>query len=801
MGELRLAWRELRRNRTFTIAAVLALALGIGAGTAVFSVVDRILFRSLPYRNAERLVSFGMVAPIIPQEFLLGYDFSDWRDAKSSPFEAIGAWSAMPSDCDFNDTNPARLRCLRIDSNLLRTLGTPLVAGREFTRGDERPGGPRIALISSSLWRSRLGGDRAVLGRNIRVDGQDVTVVGVLPADFELPTLDRPDLVFPQVLDDPEQRARRATIPLYAVGRLKSGVTQQQALAMLEPLFQQAMQAVPAGFRKDVSMRMREVRDRQIHDARLASWVLLGAVLAVLLIACANVANLLLARAVARERDAAIRVALGAGRGRLVRQTLTESGMLAAIGGAAGVALAFGLLRAFLAMAPEGIPRLNEARLDGRVLLFTLGVSLLSGMLFGLAPALRRARMEALGSGRSAAPGGSRLRQVLVAAQIGVSLVLLTGAGLLLRSLWNLENQPLGIQPGGALTASVTLGRTLYPDPAKRLAFFEAMEQRLRGIPGVEVAISDSLPPFNEMTRSMLYGAINVRGRADYANGTGGNVTWRSVTPSYFSVLHIPVRRGRAFEEADRDPDRNVVILSESLAKRMFPNQDPIGQQIQPSKMGPWRTVVGVVDDVKNNGLLERSDPEFYAPRKHAPDGVGFGAVAIVRTVGGDRALAPWVRSQLATLDPALPVAIAPLSEKIGKLAERPRFNAVLLGLFASVGLLLAAVGLYGVISFLVTQRTAEIGIRMALGATPGSVSRRVLRSAAAWTAGGAAVGIAGSIAVARLLDRMLFGVSSKDPWTLAAAAAALFAIALAAAWAPARRASRVDPMQALRGE
>ncbi len=801
MGELRLAWRELRRNGTITVAAVVALALGIGAGTAVFSVVDRILFRSLPYRNPERLVSFGMVAPIIPQEFMLGYDFYDWRDAASSPFEAVGGWSTAASECDFNDTNPARLHCLRMDSNLLRTLGTTVAVGREFTRQDERAGGPQIALISSTLWRSRLGGDRAVLGKKIRVDGQDVTVVGVLPADFELPTLDRPDVVFPQMLGDADQTARRFTIPLYCVGRLKPGVTQQQALAMLEPLFQQAMLAVPAAFRKDVSLRIRDVRDRQIHDARLASWVLLGAVLAVLLIACANVANLLLARAAARERDTAIRVALGAGRGRLARQALTESVLLAAIGGAAGCALAFGLLRAFTAMAPEGIPRLNEARLDGRVLLFTLAVSLLSGVLFGLAPALRRARLEALGAGRSAAPGGSRFRQVLVAAQIGVSLVLLTGAGLLLRSLWNLENQPLGIQPGGALTASVTLGRTLYPDPAKRLAFFEAMEQRLRSIPGVEVAISDSLPPFDEMTHSTLYGAINVRGRAEYSNGTGGNVTWRSVTPNYFSVLRIPIRRGRAFEEADRDPDRNVVILSESLARRMFPNQDPIGQQIQPGKVGPWRTVIGVVEDVKNNGLLERSDPEYYVARKHSADGVGRAATAIVRTAGSDRALAPWVRSQLAELDAALPVEIAPLAQKIGKLAERPRFNAVLLGLFASVGLLLAAVGLYGVISFLVTQRTGEIGIRMALGATPGSVSRLVLRSAAMWTAGGAAVGIAGSIAVARLLDRMLFGVSSKDPWTLAAASVGLFAIALAAAWVPARRASRVEPMQALRGE
>jgi len=530
--------------------------------------------------------------------------------------------------------------------------------------------------------------------------------------------------------------------------------------------------------------------------------VLLGAVLAVLLIACANVANLLLARAAARERDAAVRMALGAGRGRLIRQALTESALLAMAGGAAGCALAFALLRAFTAMAPEGIPRLKDASIDFRILLMTAGVSLLSGLLFGLAPALHRPRFDSLGAGRSAAPGGLRMRQALVAAQIGVSLVLLTGAGLLLRSLWNLQNQPLGIQAEGALTATVTLGRTLYPDPAKRLAFFEGMEQRLRAIPGVAaVAISDSLPPSNEMTRSMLYGAINVRGRAEYSNGTGGNVTWRSVTPEYFAVLRIPILRGRGFTESDRAPDQNVVVLSETLARRMFSGQDAVGQQIQPSRIGPWRTVVGVAEDVKNNGLLDASDPEFYVPRKHSPEGVGFGATAIVRSAGSPGAMAPWVRSQIATLDPALPVAIDRMEQRIGKLAERPRFNAVLLGLFAGVGLLLAAVGLYGVISFLVTQRTGEIGIRMALGATPADVRGLVLRHAAAWTAGGAVVGIAGSLAVARLLDRLLFHVSSKDPWTLAAACAILFAIALAAAWIPSRRASRVDPMQALRGE
>ena len=470
--DVRLAARDLIRNRTFTVAAILALTLGIGAGTAVFSVVDRILFRSLPYRQADRLVSFGMVAPIIPQEFMLGYDYSDWRDAQT-PFEAMGAEYAGVADCDLNDTRPQRLRCARADSELLPTLGTALVVGHGFTRADERRDAPAIALISSALWRSRLGGDAAAIGKSIRVDGRDVTIAGVLPPDFELPTLERPDIVMAQALDDPEQKARRSTIPLYCVARLKPGVTPAQAEAGLRPLFEQAMLAVPPSFRKDVSMRVRWLRDRQIQDARLASWVLLGSVLAVLLIACANVANLLLARAAVRERDHAIRMALGAGRGTLVRQALTESALLALTGGAAGCALAFGLLRVLTATAPESIPRIREASLDLRVLLFTIAVSLVCGALFGLLPALQRPRMETLGAGRSAATGGHRLRQALVAAQICVSLVLLTGAGLLLRSLWNLQNQPLGIRTEGTITAAVTLGRTAYGEGQKRQAFFE----------------------------------------------------------------------------------------------------------------------------------------------------------------------------------------------------------------------------------------------------------------------------------------------------------------------------------------
>ncbi len=794
LQDLCYAARDLRRNRHFALAALLALTLGIGAGTAVFSAVDRILFRGLPYRQGERLVSFGMTAPIAPQEFLLGYDYWDWRDAQT-PFESVGAWGAGLADCDLNDTRPQRLRCARADSSLLATLGTEMVAGQTFSRQEERPGAPKVALISNALWRSRFGADPAAIGRSIMLDGRAVTVAGVLPAQFELPNLDRPDVVLPQVLDDAEQHARRSAVLVYAVGRLRPGVTPEQASEALRPLFARSLEAVPPSFRKDVKLLVQSLRDRQIRDVRLASWVLLGAVAPLLLLMCANIANLLLARGAARQRELAIRSALGASRGRLVRQTLTESALLALTGGSAGCALAFGMARVFSAMAPDGIPRLREASVDGRVLLFAIAVSLFCGMLFGLIPALQR-------SGARSAVGGFRLRQGLVAGQIAISLVLLTGAGLLLRSLWQIQNQPLGMRAEGAMTVSVSLGRASYADATRRLAFFGELEQRLRSVPGVQqVGLANSLPPANTLAGSMLYAAIDVRGRPRFTDGTGGTVAWRLVTPDYFPALRIPILRGRPFVEDDRDPNRHVVILSDALARRMFPGEDPLGQEIRPGRSGPWLTVVGVAANVKNHGLTERDDPEYYVPWKRSVENAPYSATAILRGAIAPGPLAAWARAQVAGIDPTVPAVTETMDQQVGRLAERPRFNALLLGIFAAVGLLLAMIGLYGVISFLVAQRSGEIGVRMALGATRGSITRLVLGQAAKWTVGGAIAGVAGSLFAARVLEHMLFHVRATDPWTLAAAVAVLLAVALAAVWAPSRRAALIDPARALRRE
>ncbi len=798
--DVRHAARSLRRTPMFTLAAVFAMALGAGAGTAVFSVVDRILFRSLPYPQADRLVSFGMVAPIAPQEFMLGYDFLDWR-ASQAPFQSLAAW-ATPGDCDLTDANPVRLRCARVDSALLPTLRVRPVIGRNFTPREDLPNAPNVALISYGLWQSRFAGDPGVVGRLVHLDGQSATLLGVLPPQFELPALAPADLLIPLVLDEPEQRAHRTAMLVWSIGRMKPGLTLAQATAGLQPLFEKSMQWVSPEFRKNVKLRVRSLKDRQIQDARLASWILLASVLAVLLIACANVANLLLARAAARQRELAVRAALGAGRARLIRQTLTESLLLAAVGGVAGCAVAFLLLRFFVAIAPEGIPRLNQAGLDGRVLLFTLAVSLFSGILFGLAPALENPRAETLAGWRTLGTRHHLFRQGLVAAQVAVSLVLLTGASLLLRSLWNLQNQPLGMRTGSVLTAAVTLGQKSYSDPVRRMAFFEEWETRLRRIPGVaEAAIANSLPPTSNAMLWMLYAAIDVQGRPRFTDGTGGSVVWRSVTPGYFAALGIPILRGRGFREEDRDPDKNVLILSDSLARRMFPGEDPLGKQLRPGRSGPWRTVIGVAGDVKNNGLVDRAGPEYYEVRKHSAGNTGRTAIAIIRTPIDPGIMARQVRAEVASLDPTLPVNLETIEQRVGKLAERPRFNAMLLGIFAGMGLLLAAIGLYGVVSFLVAQRTPEIGVRMALGATPGAIARLVLRLAARWTAIGAVLGVLGSLFALHLLQAMLFQVSARDPWTLAATLVMLSAVALLAAWIPSRRAARVDPVEALRQE
>jgi predicted permease len=805
--DLRYAFRGFRRNPVFTLSAVLALALGIGDATAVFTVVDRILFRPLPYREPGCLVSVGIMTPLDTSEMMFSASYAEWQRVQS-PFEQMTAFGGV-GDCDLTEGQPVALGCASLESNFLTTFGVRPILGRAFTASEDVPNGPQVALISYDLWHSRFASDPNIAGRNISLNGAPVTVLGVLPSTFELPRLNHVDLVVPLRLN----RNLPAGAPgrdIRAFARLGSGVTIAQARAALEPLFAQFLPTVPPAFRSQVSLRVRSVHDLQTGSSRLASWLLLGAVGALLAIACANVANLILARASRRQRELAVRAAIGASHSRIVRQALTESLALALVGGVTGVALATVLLRSFTALAPAGILRLDQARLDPRALLFACAVMLCSGLFFGIAPALAMPRTAGFIGMRAVGAGPGLFRRGLVVAQIAISLVLLSGASLLLRSLWNLQAVPLGFDQDHAIAASFVLGPAAYASPQRQQQFFERLESGLARIPGLRAAtLSDTIPPSGRV-RARPYTSLQAEGHPRYTRDTGGMIAWRFITPGYFDALGIPIVRGRAFTEEDRSGGRHATVLSQALAQRLFPGEDALGRSVSFGEGEPWYTVVGIAADVRNNGVAETAAPEYYLVRRRekdptypvqiAPSG-WRGATVVVRTALSAQAAGDSLRAAVAALDPTVPVEVRSMRERVWSLAARPRFDAALLSLFAAMGLLLAAIGLYGVMAFLVARRTAEIGLRMAIGASPADIAREVLASAAGWTAAGLVLGIAGSIIAARYLESVLFGVGAHDPLSLAASAAVLSAVSLLAAWMPARRAAAVDPLTALRVE
>jgi predicted permease len=779
----------------------------------VYSVVDRVLFRALPYPHADRLLSVGLSAPIEQTEFMIAADYAEWRRAQT-PFEAMGSFSGV-TDCDLTEPDPLRLTCAMVEATWLPVLGVRPVIGRNFTAQEDRPNMPRVALISYALWKDRYGGEPAVLERAISVDSAAVRIIGVLPAGFEMPTLQKVDQLVPQALPEVAPGPRMQSTIVRVFARLKPGVSIAAAEAALQPLFQQALQHVPAQFRKEVRLRLQPVRERQVAGAKLASWVLLGGVFAVLLIACANVTNLLLARGASRRRELAMRAAIGASRGRLIRQALTESMLLALAGGLAGLALAAGLLRVFVAIAPDAIPRLQQASLDARVFGFTVAVAVGAALLFGLAPAFEDLRWESLSGWRGIGPGKERLRRALVAWQFAASLTLLTAASLLVQTLRSMESSPLGFQPDDVLVSQIILPQ--HMPPAQRGAFFEQVESRIRSIPGGQsVALSDSLPPAGRMG-AMIYSMIELEGRSAGSGdpgagtqqmGTGGMVAWRAVTVSYFAALDIRVIHGRPFLEEDLRPGQDAIIVSEALAKRLASGSDVLGRRVRTGRAGPWRTVVGIAADVKNGGLTGEPEPEYYVPRQRiaawnqispsAPE-TQRRAFLIVRTSEPD-IMSRQIRREIAVLAPTLPVGVESMRQRVARLADRPRFQASLLTLFAALGLGLAAIGLYGVTSFLVARRTQEIGVRMAVGATPAQIRRQVLGEAAKWTVAGAALGLGGSLLVARWLRTLLYQAAGA-PASALAATVLLLIVAGLAAWVPARRASRVNPVVAPRQE
>ena len=809
LQDIRYALRGFGRNPIFTTTILVTLMLGIGATTAVFSIVDRILFRSLPYTHADRLVSVGMVHSLEAQDpFMLGYFYYDWQRGQK-PFEALTSERATTGECDLTATNPAQLNCTSVEGNFLPTLGVSPVVGRNFLPQEDLPNGPKVAIISYGLWLSHYNLDRGVLNKTIDIDGERVQVVGVLPKNFEMPRLQAVDVLFPLAADEAADKKANSGFggPRRAFARLKAGVDLQQAEAALQPLFQTALQRVPANFRYDFHLKVRSLRERQMQDVRTSAWVLLGAVLAVLFIACANVASLLMARGAARQRELAVRSALGASRGRLLRQTLTEALLLSIAGTLGGCVLAEGLLRFFVAIAPATIPYLDQAGLDVRIVSGTVLLSLVCGAFFGLAPAMQKPGDGVL-SGRSFTTiSHAVVRQWLVVAQIAASMVLLVAAILLLRSFRNLEDQKFGMRTDNTLTASVTLGEHTYPTAASRLAFFQQLTTRLRFGPGISlVSVSDSIPP----------GPGGFGGRLDEIVVAGrptphitGVFDSRMVSADYFRALDIPMIQGAGFREQDVTASQRSIVLSKRLADLFFPNTNPIGQQMRFEKTDPsepWSTIVGVAADVKNGGLAKEEVPEFYRLRRDLADdwdvaGTRKISVVVVRSSLPPDQTSRWIRSQVAALDPTLPLDIATLRERVAKLADQPRFQTTLVSFFAAAGLALAMIGLYGVIAYLVAQRTQEIGVRMALGANKRDILRLVMGKSLRLILSGIAVGLVAALAATRVLSSLLYSVGPHDPLTFGLVTLLLVLVAVVAALVPARSATSVNPIVALRCE
>lgn len=808
--DVRYALRGFRRNPAFALTVIATLALGIGATTAVFSVVDRILFRSLPYAQDDRLVSVGLVQSLARQEFTLGGFFYEWRD-NQRPFASL-TFERGVNQCDLTEASPVHLQCAAVAQNFLSTLGIVPILGRNFSPDEDLPNVAKVALISHGLWLSRFNRDPAVLNKTIMLDEHPVRIIGVLPRDFEMPRLQPADIVVPAQVDLAAQHTVNSGIglPMWAFARLKPGVSVQQASDELQPLYQHTQKWIPKEIRQDFHLQVRSIRDRQMQEAYQVAWLLLAAVFAVLLIACANVASLFSARGLARERELAVRSALGASRTRLMRQTLTEALLLAMAGAAAGCLLAELLLQVFIAIAPTGLPFLAQAQLDVRIILFTVLLALLCSAIFGIVPALQKPNVTRLVAKQTRSTIHAGLRRFLVAAQIGISVVLLSGASLLLQSFRNLEHQNLGMQTRNVLTVHIPLNGERYPSGQAYMDFYLGVENALRLLPGVTaVGMTNSLPPDgNSWHEGMRYSDIVVAGRPHIPPGTGGTVVYRAVTPGYFRVLQIPILEGPGFIEEDRQSAEHSIILSKLLASRLFPEGNSIGQHIQRSIFnpyltldGPIYTIVGMAGNVKNAGLAGQDDPEYYTLETSHPEDWDGHQFFLLDTAFPASVIGPWIRTQVAHLEPNAPVEIETLSRDVNKLADRPRFETALLGFFAACGLLMAIIGLYGVISYVATQRTQEIGVRMAVGATRADILRLIAMEGVRLIVLGGVLGLGAALAAAQLLKSLTFHVGPRDPATYIAVVSLLGLVALAATLIPARAAMRTDPGEALRHE
>ncbi|MDB5034528.1 MAG: hypothetical protein JWQ98_1769 [Chlorobi bacterium] len=802
LQDIRFGARTLLKNPGFTAVALLALTLGIGANTAIFSVVNTVLLKSLPYGDPDRLVYLWSTPPhgAAGQFPATALDFREWRQ-RSRSFTGIAARMQQSFNLTANN-NPERLMGEYVSERYFNILDVRPVVGRFFLPTESSDGNDHVVVLSEKLWKRRFGADTSLIGQTIRLENEPYTVVGVAPDDHRGVV----EIWAPLVLSHlgPDNGLHRLAV----LGRLKPGVTAEQAGG--------EMAGIAAGLAGEFPVTNREwgtsvvpMHEMVVKNIKTVLLILLGAVGFVLLIACANVANLLLARVSERGREIAIRTALGAGRGRLIRQLLTESILLALIGGALGVLLALWGTDLISHIDSAGIPRASEIRLDGGVLLFALGISVATGIVFGLLPAFHASRSNLTtplkDGGRLVAGGrgGKRLRGLLVVSEVALALMLLIGAGLLIRSFITLQEIRTGFDQEGVLTMQIAMPATKYSDSSKQGTFFRTAIERISHIPGVESAAATTAIPLTGGTPQFTF---TVAGRPIPQPSDAPTTFIHGVSPDYFRTMRIPVLKGRAFNDHDNESSQAVAVIGETMAQRTWPGEDPIGKRMTlgvpvgaPPEAIPYITIVGVVGDVKGQALIADNQMDFYAPITQFPSlTVGL----VIRTTGNPADLAGPIRREIVSIDSDIPLYQVRTMEDVvsGSLAG-PRLYMLLLGIFAGVALLLAAIGIYGVIAQAVTQRTHEIGIRMALGARRGDIMRMIVGEGFVTALIGVGVGLGLAFVMTRLLGSLLYGVSATDPLTYICVAFVLVIVALAACYIPARRATRVDPMVALKYE
>jgi putative ABC transport system permease protein len=810
MTDLRYAFRQLIKAPGFTIVTILTLALGIGACTAIFSVVNTVLLRPLDYPNADRLVTIReSQLPKFPELPVSPPNYLDWEKQTKS-YEHFAAYTGATLNLT-GEGEPQRLIGAKVTAHYFDVYGVKPVLGRMLLPEEDAVGKNHVVVLSHGFWQRVFGGARDVVGRSVQLNGEPYQIVGVAPYGFDVsgwPNITRNagatkvDFWTPMAFKLEETaNDRRGSHYLVVVGRLKPGVTVAQARAELELIATQLAQQYPDS-NKDWGVLLAPLQDYSVRDVRPVLFTLLGAVGCILLIACANLANLLLARATARHREISIRAALGASRGRLIRQLLTESVLLAICGGAAGLLLAKWGLDALLALAPTNLPRSAEIRLDSGILLFSLGLSIATGLLFGIAPAWLAARAdvnEALKQGtRGSTEGGARgrLRGALVVSEVTLALVLLGGAGLLARSFIQLTRVDPGFNPENTTTMRVSLPQNKYATPEQRIAFGDALLERVKNLPGVQAAaLTDTMPLVGDYVLG-----FNIEGRPAIDASELPRLNHSVVSPDYFRAMGIRLVRGRVFTPQDDAKAPRVCLINETLARQFFPNEDPIGKRMNIlTGRDAWREIVGIVGDIKQHGVDQIATYQAYEPFAQ----ISYSSlIVMIRTKGSPAPLLGALRAAVYDVDKEQAIgAIRPLEDVVADTIARQRFAMLLLTVFSTVALVIAAVGIYGVMAYNVVQRTGEFGIRMALGAQQGDVLRSVLTQGGKLIGLGLAIGLLATLAASRAMASMLFNTSAYDPLTLISITLLLSAVALLACFFPANRATKVNPIEALRSE